>query len=72
MVQEYVILSIGSGSFPLNMNKLEKYRAEHYHPGGNAFKIVLPHELIEKSGFTVEEVHLMAIESYNEKKGLNR
>ncbi|MCJ7732139.1 hypothetical protein MUP51_07455 [Candidatus Bathyarchaeota archaeon] len=48
------------------MNKLVEYLAEHYHPSGNAFKIVLVPELIEKSGFTVEEVHLMAIESYKE------
>ena len=49
------------------MNKLVKYLAEHYHPGGNAFKIVLTSELVEKSGFTVEEVHEMTREADGEK-----
>ena len=49
------------------MNKLVDYLAEHYNPGGNAFKIALATELIERSGLTIEEVHLMALEAYNEK-----
>ena len=57
MVQECTVLSIGSGSFSLNMNKLVEYLVEHYNPGGNAFKIVLVPELIEKTGFTVNEIH---------------
>ena len=72
MVQECTILSYGSGSIQLNMNKLGEYLVEHYNPGGNAFKIVLVPELIEKSGFTVEEVHLIVIDLYKEEKGLNR
>ena len=67
MVQECAFLSYGLGSFPLNMNKLVKYLAEHYHPGGDAFKIAMATELIERSGFTAEEVHEMALMAYNEK-----
>lgn len=49
------------------MNRLVEYLAEHYHPGGNAFRIVLVPELLEKSGFTVEEVFAWAMEAYKEK-----
>ncbi len=66
MVKECAILSYGLGSFPLNMNKLVEYLAEHYHPSGNAFKIALATELIERSGFTEEEVHEMALMAYRE------
>ena len=48
------------------MNKLVEYLGEYYHPGGDAFKIALATELIERSGFTVEEVHLMALMAYRE------
>ena len=49
------------------MNKLVEYLAEHYDPGGNAFRIVLIPELLEKSGYTIEEVFDLAMEAYKEK-----
>jgi hypothetical protein len=49
------------------MNKLVKHLAEHYHPGGNAFRIVLVPELLENQDFTVEEVFDLAMEAYKKK-----
>jgi hypothetical protein len=49
------------------MNRLVEYLAEHYNPGGNAFKIAMALELLEKSGFTLEEVFTWAMEAYREK-----
>lgn len=46
------------------MKKLLEYLAIHYNPGGEAFKIVFTSKLVEKSGFTEEEIHKMAIDAY--------
>ena len=45
------------------MNRLVEYLAEFHHPGGNSFKIVPVIELMTASGFSVEEVHEMALEA---------
>jgi hypothetical protein len=49
------------------MNRLVEYLAEHYDPGGNSFRIVMVPELLEKSGYTIEEVFDLAMEAYVEK-----
>lgn len=49
------------------MNKLVEHLAEYHHPGGNAFKVVPMEKILEESGFTVEEVHHMAMEAYKDK-----
>ena len=48
------------------MNKLIEYLAKHHHPGGNAFKIVAVDEVLDESGFTVEEIHEWALEAAKE------
>ena len=45
------------------MNKLVEYLSEFHHPGGNSFKIVAVDEILSESGFTVEQVHEMALET---------
>ena len=49
------------------MNKLVEYLAQHYHPGGNSFRVVMVPELLEKSGYTIDEVFELAMEAYREK-----
>ena len=48
------------------MNKLVEYMVEHHHPGGNAYKVVSVSTILE-AGFSVEEIHEMAIQAYTEK-----
>jgi len=48
------------------MNKLVAYLAEHHHPGGNSFKII-PVETVYEAGFTIEELHIMAMEASRDK-----
>jgi hypothetical protein len=49
------------------MNELVEYLAGHYDPKGNSFRIVLIPALLEKSGYTIEEVFELAMEAYREK-----
>lgn len=48
------------------MNKLVKYLAEHYHPGGNAYRIARMNEILEATGWTEEEAHSMSMEARRE------
>ena len=49
------------------MNKLVEHLAVHHHPSGNAYKVVPVITILEESGFTVEEIHHMAMEAYKDK-----
>jgi len=48
------------------MNKLLEYLSEHYHPGGSAVRFAKASEIMENTGFTVKEIHLMSMEAYRE------
>jgi hypothetical protein len=49
------------------MNRLMEYFAEHHLKRGEAFNIVLVSEIIDGSGFSLEEVLNLAMGAYHDK-----
>jgi hypothetical protein len=48
------------------MNALVDYLFEHYHPGGNACRTASVDKILEKTPFSREELHRLAVDAYNE------